>query len=75
MIPALVLATAILDDPVTLNNFHALAMPAYSMDNISHVSAGLMADCKIMKIPDVLDYNQQWDTFEKLSLMSVWLES
>jgi hypothetical protein len=34
-----------------------------------------MADCKIMKIPDVLDYNQQWDTFEKLSLMSVWLES
>lgn len=75
MIPALVLATTILDDPVTLNYFHALAMPADSMDNISHVSAGLTADCKIMKIPDVLDYNQQWDTFKKLSLMSVWLES
>jgi hypothetical protein len=64
MIPALVLATAILDDPVTLNYFHTLAMPADSMDNISHVSADLTADCKIMKIPDVLDYNQQWDTLK-----------
>jgi hypothetical protein len=74
MLPALQLATAILDDPITLSYFHALAMPSDSMDTVSHVSAELTADCRIMKIPDALDDDQQWEVFRKLYWMTAYLE-
>lgn len=67
--PVLLLASAVLDDPVTLNYFHALSMPAASMDIVSHVSAGLTADCKIMDIPDTLSPDQQRAVFQKLCAM------
>jgi hypothetical protein len=74
MLPALQLATAILDDPITLSYFHALAMPSDSMETVSHVSAELTADCKIMKIPDALDEHQQREAFRKLHWMMAYLE-
>jgi len=74
MHPALLLATAILDDPVTLNYFYALAEPAASMDTVSHASAGLQADCKIMKIPDTLNDDQQMKTGMKLIMMIAYLD-
>ena len=75
MHPALLLASAVLDDPVTLSYFYALAMPRESMDTIKHVSAGLTADCKIMKIPDILDDDQQRSTFSKLHWMTAYLDN
>lgn len=73
MTPALLLASAILDDPVTLNYFYALAMPIDSMDTVSHVSNGLKADCKIMKIPDVLPEGEDFWTFMKLDLATLYI--
>lgn len=73
MHPALLLATAILDDPVTLCYLYALAEPVASMDTVSHASAGLTADCKIMKIPDSLTDDQQRDTYMKLCRMTTYL--
>jgi hypothetical protein len=75
MLPALQLATAILDDPITLSYFHALAMPSGSMDTVSHVSAELTADCKIMKIPDTLNEHQQREAFRKLDWMMAYLQN
>jgi len=72
--PALLLATAILDDPVTLCYFHALAEPVTSMDTVSHVSAGLTADCKIMRIPNSLTEDQQRDIYMKLHSMTEYLQ-
>ncbi|KAK6008193.1 hypothetical protein QM012_000096 [Aureobasidium pullulans] len=69
MKPALLLASAILDDPVTLNYFHALSMPAASMDTISHISRGLIANCKIMTIPETLSPEQQQAVYKKLCNM------
>jgi hypothetical protein len=74
MQPALLLASAVVDDPVTLSYFYALAMPSASMDTLSHASAGLTADCKTMKIPDALNDDQQRETFRKLRLMTVYLQ-
>ena len=73
MHPTLLLATAILDDPVTLCYLYALAEPVASMDTVSHASAGLTADCKIMKIPDSLTDDQQRDTYMKLCRMTTYL--
>ncbi|KAH0029796.1 hypothetical protein KCU78_g3238, partial [Aureobasidium melanogenum] len=67
--PASLIASAVLDDPLTLNHFHALSVPAASMDTISHVSSTLTADCKIMDIPDTLSPNQQRAVFRKLCAM------
>ncbi|KAG9663492.1 hypothetical protein KCU64_g1278, partial [Aureobasidium melanogenum] len=75
MTPALLLASAILDDPVTLNYFYALAMPADSMDTVSHASKGLMADCKIMKIPDVLPAGEEWAAYLNVYLASMYIRS
>lgn len=69
MKPAILLASAVLDDPATLNYFHALSVPAASMDTVSHVSSTLAADCKIMDIPDTLSPNQQRAVFHKLCAM------
>ncbi|KAI4743497.1 hypothetical protein E4T50_06100 [Aureobasidium sp. EXF-12298] len=75
MVPSLLLASAILDDPVTLTYFYALSMPSAEMDTIKHVSAGLTADCKIMKIPYNLTEAQLVETYHKLFLMTAWLEN
>ncbi|KAI4780824.1 hypothetical protein E4T52_04279 [Aureobasidium sp. EXF-3400] len=75
IVPSLLLASAILDDPVTLTYFYALSMPSDEMDTIKHASAGLTADCKIMKIPFKLTEAQLLETYHKLLLMTAWLEN
>ncbi|KAG9699831.1 hypothetical protein KCU95_g1249, partial [Aureobasidium melanogenum] len=71
MTPALLLASAILDDPVTLSFFHALAKPMDSMDTVSHATQGLTGDCKIMKILDVLPEGEDFWTYMKLDLATL----
>jgi hypothetical protein len=73
MTPALLLASAILDDPVTLSYFYALAMPPDSMDNVSHATTGLTADCKVLKIPDVLPDGELWGTSLNVDLMAIYI--
>ncbi|KEQ72542.1 hypothetical protein M436DRAFT_48927 [Aureobasidium namibiae CBS 147.97] len=75
MLPSLLLASAILDDPITLNYFCALSRPSADMKTVKHVSAGLTADCKIMEIPATLSYNDQQETYNKFILMTTYLES
>ncbi|KAG9851580.1 hypothetical protein KCU98_g5854, partial [Aureobasidium melanogenum] len=73
MTPALLLASAILDDPVTLSYFYALAMPSDSMDTVSHATKGLTADCKVLKIPDVLPDGEVWGTSLNVDLMAIYI--
>ncbi|KAG9603122.1 hypothetical protein KCU77_g1250, partial [Aureobasidium melanogenum] len=72
-VSALLLASAILDDPVTLSFFYAMAMPTESMDTVSHATAGLTADCKIMKIPHVLPEGEEWAAYLKVDLMTLYI--
>lgn len=74
MHPALLLATAILDDPTTLCYFFALAEPVASMDTVSNASGRFTGECKTMKIPDSLTDDQQRLTFRKLNWMTAYLQ-
>lgn len=62
--PALNLASAILDDPTTLNYFHALSQPASSMTTVLDSDTGLT--CKIVDIPATLTEAQQRATYQLL---------
>ncbi|KEQ66435.1 uncharacterized protein M437DRAFT_39515 [Aureobasidium melanogenum CBS 110374] len=73
MTPALLLASAILDDPITLSFFYALAMPVDSMGTVSHATAGLTADCKILNIPDVFPEGEEWAAYLNVDLMTLYI--
>ncbi|KAI5203943.1 hypothetical protein E4T39_03904 [Aureobasidium subglaciale] len=66
MRPSILLATAILDDPVTLCYFHALAVPAREMKTILLDTFTAKTDCKVVMIPDVLTAVEQREIFNKL---------
>jgi hypothetical protein len=58
--PALLLASAILDDPTTLNHFYAVMKRADTMDTVVDPDTG--KTCKIVNVPDTLTYEQQVTT-------------
>ncbi|THW11392.1 hypothetical protein D6D24_07242 [Aureobasidium pullulans] len=72
MQPSLLLASAILDDPVTLNYFHALAVPSAEMETQFHHSDTFVGYCKNMSIPDVLTEAEQMEVFRKMYAVRDW---
>ena len=68
--PALDLASAILDDPTTLNYFYALSRPASSMTTVVDPDTNLT--CKIMDIPDTLTETQQRETYQLIWDMQIY---
>lgn len=62
--PALNLASAILDDPTTLNYFYALSQPASSMAIVTDPDTNLT--CKVTDIPATLSEAQQRATYQRL---------
>lgn len=68
--PALNLASAILDDPTTLNYFYALSRPASSMTTVVDPDTNLT--CKIMDIPDALTETQQRETYQLIWDMQIY---
>ncbi|THZ71014.1 hypothetical protein D6C84_10343 [Aureobasidium pullulans] len=70
MVPALRLATAVLDDPITLNYFHALSTPSDLMHTrLSTFPDGRTEECKTMEIPDTLSEAEQQVVYDKICKM------
>jgi hypothetical protein len=65
--PALLLASAILDDPTTLNYFYAIMQPSGSMDTVIDPDTG--ATCRIVDVPDTLSLEQQYSTYVAICAM------
>lgn len=66
--PAILLASALLDDPTTMCVFYALATPSCCEDFIEP-NLGL---CRRLKVPDSLTEEQQAFTFQKICDMRQW---
>lgn len=66
--PAVLLASALLDDPTTMYGFYALATPE-CCENFIEPNLGL---CRRLKVPDSLTEEQQAFTFQKICDMRPW---
>ncbi|KAG9693604.1 hypothetical protein KCU95_g6404, partial [Aureobasidium melanogenum] len=69
--PALNLASAVMDDPSTLNYFYALGQGEASMQTV--VDPDTKITCKIMDIPTTLTEAQQRDTFQQIWDMQFYM--
>jgi hypothetical protein len=65
--PALLFASAILDDPTTLAYFYAVMQRADTMDTV--VDPDINKTCKIVDVPDTLTYEQQVATHAAICAM------
>jgi hypothetical protein len=68
MEPAILLATAILDDPATLAFFHAVA----DLNSMTEFDDATHGKCKVVSVPDTLTGEQEVEVFEKLLAMRNW---
>jgi hypothetical protein len=64
--PAILLASAVLDDPTTLHFFHAVAQPA------QRITDPKLGKCKIVTIPTTLSQAQQTAANKKIMDMRSW---
>ncbi|THZ58035.1 hypothetical protein D6C85_10331 [Aureobasidium pullulans] len=69
IMPALLLATAILDDPVMLCLFYALSRPT---DQLTTFEDPHLGECKKLNIPATLTEQEQWEVHQKLCAMREW---
>ncbi|KAI5204904.1 hypothetical protein AUEXF2481DRAFT_29466 [Aureobasidium subglaciale EXF-2481] len=74
MQPSILLATAILDDPVTLCYFHALTVPAKEMETLSLDTCTVRTECKVMEIPEYLTAVEQNEILDKLCKTREWIQ-
>ncbi|THY07309.1 hypothetical protein D6D02_07263 [Aureobasidium pullulans] len=70
MRPALILASAFLDDPTTLCLFHAMAVPADQMTTFLDPKLGW---CKRLDVPATLSDDQQIVTYHKICMMRQYM--
>lgn len=70
MRPALILASAFLDDPTTLCLFHAMAAPADQMITFLDPKLGW---CKRLDVPATLSDDQQIVTYHKICMMRQYM--
>ncbi|KAH0034518.1 hypothetical protein KCU78_g2247, partial [Aureobasidium melanogenum] len=69
IMPALLLASAFLDEPTTLCLFHAISVPADQMTTIEDPN---LKNCKRLQVPETLTEPEQWAVFHKISAMRQW---
>ncbi|KAH0372369.1 hypothetical protein KCU65_g1204, partial [Aureobasidium melanogenum] len=69
IMPALLLASAFLDEPSTLCLFHAISVPADQMTTIEDPN---LKNCKRLQVPETLTEPEQWAVFHKISAMRQW---
>lgn len=67
---SLLLASAVLDDPVVLNYFYPLMQPVTSMETLIDPDTNLL--CRIVDIPDTLTPDQQLATYQAMVAMRGW---
>jgi hypothetical protein len=68
MEPAILLATAILDDPATLAFYHTVA----DLDSMTEFTDAIHGVCKVVDVPDTLTGEQEVEVFNKLLAMRNW---
>jgi hypothetical protein len=66
LLPAILLASAVLDDPTTLHFFHAVSQPA------QRITDPKLGKCKIVTIPATLSKAQQTAANKKVMDMRAW---
>lgn len=71
IMPALLLASAFLDDPTTLCLFHAISAPADQMITFQDPN---LKTCKRLQVPETLTEPEQWAVFSKLCDLCKWTE-
>lgn len=69
IMPALLLASAFLDDPTTLCLFHAISAPAEQMVTFEDP---ILKTCKRLQVPETLTESEQWSVFHKICAMRKW---
>jgi hypothetical protein len=66
--PAVLLASAFLDDPTTMCLFHALVTPSCHV----HIMDPILGDCTKLQVPDSLTEAEQASIFRKICAMRQW---
>lgn len=69
IMPALLLASAFLDDPTTMCLFHAISAPADQMITFEDPN---LKTCKRLQVPETLTEAEQWSVFHKICAMRQW---
>ncbi|KAH0285081.1 hypothetical protein KCU62_g7805, partial [Aureobasidium sp. EXF-3399] len=67
---SLLLASAVLDDPIVLSYFHAMRQHVASMETVIDPDTNLI--CRIVDIPATLTPDQQLDTYQAMCDMRRW---
>jgi len=67
---SLILASAVLDDPMVLCYFHAMRQPVASMDTV--IDPDTFLTCRIVDIPAILTPQQQIETYQAMCDMRRW---
>lgn len=67
---SLLLASAVLDDPVVMCYFYPLMQPVTSMETVIDQDTNLL--CRIVDIPDTLTAAQQLETYQAMVAMRSW---